>query len=89
MQKLSRQLLLSCIKSFSTEVDIVEKCFEGTDTSFCRLNFYPKCPDPQTYLGVGPHSDAGLLTILLQDNSVASLQVQNNGTFYIVPPVKG
>lgn len=69
---------------------MADKCFEGTgDTSFCRLNFYRKCPNPEQHLGVGPHSDAGLLTILLQDNLVSSLQVLKNGTFYNVPPVEG
>lgn len=90
MQKLSRKLLLSCVKSLSSEVEVVERCFEGTgDTSLCRLNFYPKCPDPEKHLGVGPHSDPGIITILLQDNSVSSLQVLKDGTFYNVPPVKG
>jgi len=89
MQKLSRQLLLSCIKSLSSEVDVAETCFEGTgDTSLCRLNFYPKCSDPENHLGVGPHSDPGIITILLQDNSVSSLQVKKDGKFYNIPPIK-
>ncbi|XP_037046351.1 probable 2-oxoglutarate-dependent dioxygenase At3g111800 [Bradysia coprophila] len=89
LQKLSRQLLRSCIKSISNEVDIVDNCFDGTgDTSLVRLNFYRRCPNPELHLGVGPHSDPGIITILLQDNSVSSLQVLKDGTFYDVPPVK-
>lgn len=90
LQKLSRELLRSCIKSLSSDVDVVENCFDGTgDTSLCRLNFYRKCPDTEKHLGVGPHSDPGIITILLQDNSISSLQVLKDGTFYNVPPIKG
>lgn len=90
LQKLSRQLFQSCVRSISSEVDLVENCFEGTgDTSIVRLNYYKKCPNPELHLGVGPHSDPGIITVLLQDNSVSSLQVLKDGTFYDVPPVKG
>lgn len=71
-------------------MEIVENCFDGTgDTSVCRLNYYRKCPEPEKHLGVGPHSDHGIITILLQDSSVSSLQVLKDGTFYNVPPIKG
>lgn len=71
-------------------MDVVDNCFDGTgDTSLCRLNFYRKCPDPEKHLGVGPHSDPGIITILLQDDSISSLQVLKDGTFHNVPPVKG
>jgi isopenicillin N synthase-like dioxygenase len=44
-----------------------------------RLNYYPKCSEPERVLGVGAHKDFGSLTILLQDE-VGGLQVQKPGT---------
>jgi isopenicillin N synthase-like dioxygenase len=36
---------------------------------------------------VQPHSDAGVLTILLVDKDVRGLQVQRDGVWYNVPPM--
>jgi isopenicillin N synthase-like dioxygenase len=88
MQSLSRILMKATLQTLSSEEGIVEKCFaSGEDTSLCRLNYYPICPNPETNLGVGPHSDPGIITILLQDDIVTSLQVERDGKFYDVPPV--
>lgn len=32
-----------------------------------NMNFYPACPNPELTVGVGRHSDMGMLTVLLQD----------------------
>lgn len=88
MQVLSKRLMEAVLATLKAEPDLVEKCFAGgEDTSMCRLNFYPACPNPETNLGVGPHSDPGILTVLLQDDSITSLQVEKNGKFYDIPPV--
>ncbi|KAH6813380.1 hypothetical protein C2S51_022398 [Perilla frutescens var. frutescens] len=44
-------------------------------TSFTRLNYYPRCPTPDLVLGVGCHKDSGALTILSQDD-VGGLEVK-------------
>ncbi|KAJ8450786.1 hypothetical protein Cgig2_032411 [Carnegiea gigantea] len=41
-------------------------------------NYYPPCPRPDLAIGMPPHSDHGLLTILAQ-NQVDGLQIQHNG----------
>ena len=52
------------------------KChFDGNHTSYLRLNYYPKCPDPSSHLSIHHHTDAGALTILYQDDDITSLQV--------------
>ncbi|KAJ6305246.1 hypothetical protein OIU78_020731 [Salix suchowensis] len=33
-----------------------------------NMNFYPTCPNPELTVGVGRHSDMGMLTVLLQDD---------------------
>jgi isopenicillin N synthase-like dioxygenase len=71
----------------------MEKCFSiKEDTSFGRLNYYQEYQrqgqqDP-VQLGVGPHSDAGMLTVLYQQGGICSLQVEKNNKFYNVPPKK-
>lgn len=93
MQGLSRSLFCAIVETLDSTIDcksFVANCFaNGEETSVCRLNYYPKCPDPSLHLGVGPHSDPAILTVLLQDDNVSSLQVQRDGKFYDIPPVKG
>lgn len=49
-------------------------------------NCYPACPEPDLTLGMPPHSDYGLLTLLLQDE-VEGLQIQNQGSWVTVEPL--
>ncbi|KAL3519048.1 hypothetical protein ACH5RR_021637 [Cinchona calisaya] len=37
------------------------------ETKNVNMNLYPICPNPELTIGVGRHSDAGTLTVLLQD----------------------
>ncbi|GMN58968.1 hypothetical protein TIFTF001_028068 [Ficus carica] len=41
-------------------------------------NLYPPCPQPELAMGMPPHSDHGLLTLLIQ-NGISGLQIQHNG----------
>lgn len=41
-------------------------------------NLYPPCPQPDLAMGMPPHSDHGLLNLLIQ-NGVSGLQVLHNG----------
>ncbi|CAM9717530.1 unnamed protein product [Discosporangium mesarthrocarpum] len=70
--------------------DILAEAFEG-HTSYLRLNYYPPCPEPCDYLSVNRHTDAGALTVLLQEAGVTALQVNFNGTgqWVSIPPVEG
>ena len=72
--------------------------FEPEHTGFVRLNYYPVA-DPLAErddiehleaadMGVHHHTDAGALTVLLQD-AIGGLQVFNEGAWYDVPPVDG
>ncbi|KAL6606740.1 hypothetical protein ACP70R_042393 [Stipagrostis hirtigluma subsp. patula] len=53
--------------------------------SFARFNYYPPCPRPDIVFGAKPHSDAGVLTILLMDKDVGGLQVLRDGVWHNVP----
>ncbi|MDX1508420.1 MAG: 2OG-Fe(II) oxygenase family protein, partial [Woeseiaceae bacterium] len=72
--------------------------FEPDHTGFVRLNYYPVA-DPMANrddvdhldvadMGVHHHTDAGALTVLLQDD-VGGLQVYNNEHWHNVTPLPG
>jgi isopenicillin N synthase-like dioxygenase len=63
-------------------------CFGAEQTSFLRLNYYPRCTAPDEHLGISQHTDAGALTVLLQDDQ-AGLQFEHDGSWYTVQPRPG
>ncbi|CAN6208494.1 unnamed protein product [Urochloa humidicola] len=60
--------------------------FGDKGSTYARFNYYPACPRPDLVLGIRPHSDVCVLTLLLMDEHVAGLQVLRDGTWYGVPP---
>lgn len=53
-----------------------------------RLNYYPRCPEPELTQGTGPHSDTVALTILQQEE-VEGLEVFTGGSWQSILPVPG
>ncbi|XP_002514367.2 gibberellin 3-beta-dioxygenase 1 [Ricinus communis] len=52
-----------------------------------QLNSYPKCPDPDRAMGLAPHTDSSLITVLHQ-GGVSGLQVFKEGIGWVsVSPV--
>ena len=47
------------------------------DGNNLKLNHYPKCPQPDKTLGVIPHSDLSILTILYQDEIGGNIVTYN------------
>ncbi|KAG6415701.1 hypothetical protein SASPL_123115 [Salvia splendens] len=54
-----------------------------------HCHYYPACPEPELAIGTGKHSDAGFLTILLQNQLVCGLQVLCGGQWIDIEPVEG
>lgn len=52
------------------------------------VNCYPACPQPDLTLGMPPHSDYGLFTLVLQDH-VEGLQLMHDGRWLTVDPIPG
>jgi len=52
-----------------------------------RVNFYPKCPQPDLTLGLSSHSDPGGITVLLPDDRIKGLQVRRGDAWVTVRPV--
>ncbi|CAN6227192.1 unnamed protein product [Urochloa humidicola] len=52
------------------------------------FHYYPPCPEPELAIGTTRHSDAGFLTVLLQDDT-GGLQVLHDDQWIDVPPTPG
>ena len=95
--KLSLQLLEAFCIGLDLPAKFMHADFAKNHTGFLRLNYYP-VHDPiegaaddyqqDADLGVHHHSDAGALTVLIQDE-VSGLQVHREGYWYDIPPVDG
>ncbi|KAL2254449.1 protein DMR6-LIKE OXYGENASE 2-like [Sesamum indicum] len=89
--KKSRQVVRKLLKGVSESLGIeeseMEKCL-GLDSSLqiFAANLYPRCPNPDVAVGVAPHSDHGLFTLLIQ-NQVAGLHIQHKGKWVHVNPL--
>ena len=96
--KLSLRLLRAMCAGLGLPPDHLDGAFDPDHTGFIRLNYYPVRDPlaerddiahlPVADLGVHHHTDAGALTVLLQDE-VGGLQVCRDGYWHDVPPVKG
>lgn len=87
--RLGGKLMTIFSKNLGLEEDYLLKAFGGEENvgACLRVNFYPKCPQPDLTLGLSPHSDPGGMTILLPDENVAGLQVRRGETWVTVKPV--
>ena len=87
--KLSEKLMKAFSVNLGLKEDYLQKAFGGgEEVGACmRVNFYPKCPQPDLTLGLSPHSDPGGLTILLPDGHVSGLQVRRGDDWVTVKPV--
>ncbi|XP_076919637.1 protein SRG1-like [Bidens hawaiensis] len=67
------------LKALARSLNLDEGCFLnqlGTAAKkSARYNYYPPCPWPEKVLGVKPHADSSAITLLLQDQDVAGLQL--------------
>ena len=95
--ELSLKLLQAFCVGLDLSPDYLHDQFVDKHTGFVRLNYYP-VDDPMrgtdvehqsvADLGVHHHSDAGALTVLLQDE-IGGLQVHQHGKWHTIPPVDG
>ena len=97
MYKAFEQLSFKILKAISLNLGLAKQQlathFAPAHSSFLRLNYYPTCPQPENpsgmktpsngYLGVNHHTDAGVLTILLQDKQ-PGLEIFHDGQWHLV-----
>ena len=90
----SMRILRSVSLSLGMPAGALDENFRPEHTSFLRLNYYPECPTPARptdasvatlgHLGVNHHTDAGAVTVLLQDKP--GLEVFHEETWKLVEP---
>ncbi len=94
-EKLAFKLLAMIERNLGATPEQLAMHFRGGHSSFLRLNHYPACPavaapgsEQGSRLGVNHHTDAGALTILLQDTQ-PGLQVWREDEWQLVPSLPG
>ena len=86
---MASELLKGISESLGMEEGYINEkmAVESTDShQLLVANMYPPCPQPELSMGLPPHSDHGLLTILMQ-NEFAGLQVMHNGKWVLINPL--
>lgn len=87
--KLGGKLLKLLSLNLGLQEGYLQNAFGGEDVGAClRVNYYPKCPQPDLTLGLSSHSDPGGLTLLLPDDHVAGLQVRKDDKWITVKPAR-
>ncbi|KAK9120657.1 hypothetical protein Syun_018274 [Stephania yunnanensis] len=88
LQKLILCLLEMIAKNLGVEAErLTNTCNNGTQ--WLRMNYQPPCPQADEVIGISPHSDASLITLLNQVNELEGLQIKKNGTWVPVKPLPG
>jgi isopenicillin N synthase-like dioxygenase len=102
VESLSQNLLGSICTALGESSATLNPFFLKNHTSFLRFNYYPDAvhrsadePEKENEqehsaepLGIHPHTDAGALTVLAQDD-VPGLQVKKGDTWHTVMPTDG
>ncbi|KAI4967920.1 hypothetical protein ZWY2020_010566 [Hordeum vulgare] len=88
---LCQVLLKAMSSSLGLEEDYLHNAFGGSDgiSATMRVNYYPRCPQPELTLGLSSHSDPGGITLLLADDNVEGTQVRKGDAWVTVQPVPG
>ncbi|KAJ1258265.1 hypothetical protein BS78_10G061800 [Paspalum vaginatum] len=84
-KRIKNLILWATAKTLGLKEDYFLAQFSDKAPSFARFNYYTPCPRPDLVFGVKPHSDSGVLTILLMDKDVGGLQVLRDGIWHSVP----
>jgi isopenicillin N synthase-like dioxygenase len=88
--QLARRVMRQLSSGLGLEAGRMQDAFGGAggEGACMRVNFYPRCPQPELTLGVAAHSDPGGMTMLLVDDHVRGLQVRRaDGQWITVDPV--
>ncbi|OMO63562.1 Oxoglutarate/iron-dependent dioxygenase [Corchorus olitorius] len=68
-------------------MDYIEKAINlENGLQLMVANLYPPCPQPELAMGLPPHSDHGLVILVIQ-NGIGGLQMKHQGKWINVNPV--
>lgn len=88
--ELCGRLLAAIADNLGAPANELHRGFGDQQTSYVRLNYYPRCPqaEKEKTLGISPHTDAGALTCLLQDDQ-PGLEIYIDGHWHLIEPRPG
>lgn len=86
----ARGLVLRLLEAISESLGLEEGNYIdkqiGEHGQHMAINYYPPCPQPELTYGLPAHTDANLITLLLQDD-VSGLQVLRHGKWININPI--
>lgn len=86
-REIANELLKAISESLGLEENYIhEKMDLEMGSQLLVINCYPPCPQPESAMGMPPHSDHGLLTLLIQ-NELGGLQIQHKGKWVPINPL--
>ncbi|XP_050212456.1 2-oxoglutarate-dependent dioxygenase 19-like [Mercurialis annua] len=86
-RELANELLKGISESLGLEENYILKKMEVEEGSQMMVaNLYPPCPQPDVTMGLPPHSDYGLLTLLIQ-NEYQGLHVMHKEKWVAIHPL--
>lgn len=87
-REILKELIRGTCESLELEENYMEELFNLENCHQVVVgNLYPPCPQPELALGIPPHSDSGILTLLMQNSSFPGLQVMHNGQWIPHEPI--
>lgn len=90
LEKLAEELLDLLCENLGLEKGYLKKALSGAKgPNFgTKVSNYPPCPRPELIKGLRPHTDAGGIILLFQDDKVSGLQLLKDGEWVDVPPMR-
>nr|BAO27779.1 F3H2 protein [Reaumuria trigyna] len=87
IRRLTNELLKGISASLGLEPSYIAKALNlESSLQIFITNYYPPCPEPELAIGIAPHSDHGILTLLIQ-NGIGGLQIMHDGRWVEVNPI--
>ncbi|XP_065882012.1 1-aminocyclopropane-1-carboxylate oxidase [Euphorbia lathyris] len=92
VKKLAERVMEVMDENLGIPKGYTKKAFNGGggDNAFfgTKVSHYPPCPHPELVVGLRPHTDAGGVILLFQDDVVGGLQILKDGEWIDVQPLK-
>ncbi|KAB2603371.1 1-aminocyclopropane-1-carboxylate oxidase-like protein [Pyrus ussuriensis x Pyrus communis] len=83
------EILNGISESLGLEADYITKVMNWhRGCQILAANYYPACPQPDLAIGIPPHTDHGLVTLLIQ-NDMCGLEVKHNDQWVLVNAAPG
>ncbi|KAK8966185.1 Protein SRG1 [Platanthera guangdongensis] len=86
-RKIASNILVATAKLLELEENYFSDQLGEDGSAYARFNYYPGCSKYDAVIGMKPHSDASVVTLLLTDKDVEGLQVLKDGEWFTIPTV--